>query len=287
MPNLGKRKVPIVPRCNLGQALLWLQDEVPPMPGNYAAVNEVPRDFSAWSGMDDFEEEFPHLYDRLVRGCLKLYGRPGLGDTRWASDTSGEWFWRFDEHGEHEQIPVDRIVQAPHGFDVRHNALRHVVGCSLDDGETKPAWEYIDLSMVTEELFAEFPASGRGEFDLGLAPPMPAAAPSATATNHVRAADMAATSATSPPPAVDACAVEPAARPYSSPGMDLLAKAIAHFNITDDDQPKAADLRDWFMAQEIGGKPVSRSVASRMATIVRRPELQSGGARRQRRPKKG
>lgn len=65
---------------------------------------------------------------------------------------------------------------------------------------------------------------------------------------------------------------------YMPAYLSLLHEAIAEFEITDENQPKATTLQDWFENKIVEGKPVSANLATKMATIVRRPDRQTGGA---------
>jgi hypothetical protein len=73
---------------------------------------------------------------------------------------------------------------------------------------------------------------------------------------------------------------QPRATDYRSPYLDLLHRAIAEWEITEDNQPKKESLLDWFREQTIEGEPISENLASAMATLVRLPASQRGGARR-------
>jgi hypothetical protein len=68
--------------------------------------------------------------------------------------------------------------------------------------------------------------------------------------------------------------------PYTTPYLELMQAAIAKFGITADDQGKKDCLVDWFLAQEIEGEPVSNKLADAMATLIRLPSAQRGGAKR-------
>ena len=68
--------------------------------------------------------------------------------------------------------------------------------------------------------------------------------------------------------------------PYSTPYLDLMQAAIAQFGITAESQEKKDCLADWFLGQEIEGEPVSKNLADAMATLVRLPSAQRGGAKR-------
>ena len=67
---------------------------------------------------------------------------------------------------------------------------------------------------------------------------------------------------------------------YSTPYLDLLHAAIAEFDITEERQPKKDNLVDWFRAQKVEGEILSENLASAMATLVRLPSSQRGGAKR-------
>jgi hypothetical protein len=60
--------------------------------------------------------------------------------------------------------------------------------------------------------------------------------------------------------------------------LDLLHRAIKHFSISDDNQPKADELTAWFQQQSVNGERVSKNLARAMTTIVRRPDRKKGGA---------
>lgn len=67
---------------------------------------------------------------------------------------------------------------------------------------------------------------------------------------------------------------------YRTPYMDLLDRAIAENRIHARDQGKKELLSDWFRAQTIEGEPVSQNLADAMATLIRLPSSQRGGAKR-------
>ncbi|MBC7152739.1 MAG: hypothetical protein H5U22_25520 [Rhizobium sp.] len=68
--------------------------------------------------------------------------------------------------------------------------------------------------------------------------------------------------------------------PYTTPYLELMQAAISKFGITAEDQGKKDCLVDWFLAQEIEGEPVSNKLADAMATLIRLPSAQRGGAKR-------
>jgi len=67
---------------------------------------------------------------------------------------------------------------------------------------------------------------------------------------------------------------------YSTPYLDLLHIAIAEHAITDVHQPKKDNLVEWFRRQTVEGEILSENLASAMATLVRLPSSQRGGAKR-------
>jgi len=82
--------------------------------------------------------------------------------------------------------------------------------------------------------------------------------------------------ATPPTPAMD----PDTGKPYRTPYMDLLDNAIAEFRISQRYQCKKELISDWLRAQEIEGEPLSQNLADAMATLIRLPSSQRGGARR-------
>jgi hypothetical protein len=67
---------------------------------------------------------------------------------------------------------------------------------------------------------------------------------------------------------------------YRSPYLDLLDQVIAKLRITEENQPKKEVLVNWFREKTIEDEPISENLASAMATLVRLPASQRGGARR-------
>ena len=67
---------------------------------------------------------------------------------------------------------------------------------------------------------------------------------------------------------------------YTTPYLDLMQAAIAHFGISPGNQGKKECLMDWFLEQQIEGEPVSNKLADAMATLIRLPSAQRGGAKR-------
>lgn len=67
---------------------------------------------------------------------------------------------------------------------------------------------------------------------------------------------------------------------YTTPYLELMQAAIIRFRITPETQGKKECLVDWFQQQMIEGEPVSNKLADAMATLIRLPSAQRGGARR-------
>lgn len=67
---------------------------------------------------------------------------------------------------------------------------------------------------------------------------------------------------------------------YRTPYMELLDRAIAANQITARYQCKKEVLADWFRSCMIEGEPVSQNLADAMATLIRLPASQRGGAKR-------
>lgn len=79
-----------------------------------------------------------------------------------------------------------------------------------------------------------------------------------------------------PAPAPDPTTGEP----YRTPYMDLLERGIAENRISMRDQGKKELLSDWFRGQTVDGESVSQNLADAMATLIRLPASQRGGAKR-------
>ena len=70
--------------------------------------------------------------------------------------------------------------------------------------------------------------------------------------------------------------------PYTTTYIKLLEGAIRELGITDDNQPKKDAVLEWFRRQRVDGRSLSENLSEVMATIVRKPEMQRGGAQRRR-----
>jgi hypothetical protein len=70
----------------------------------------------------------------------------------------------------------------------------------------------------------------------------------------------------------------PPSEGYMPGYLALIYQAIAKFKITDGNQPKAEELREWFETQSVNGERISRNLAKALTTIVRRPDRKKGGA---------
>ncbi len=75
-------------------------------------------------------------------------------------------------------------------------------------------------------------------------------------------------------------AQETATKPYTTPYLELMQEAISRFGLSVSNQSKKENLSDWFIEQQIEGEPLSRNLANAMATLIRLPGAQRGGARR-------
>lgn len=67
---------------------------------------------------------------------------------------------------------------------------------------------------------------------------------------------------------------------YTTPYLELMQAAIRYFGLTYQRQEKKEVLSDWFRTQRIDGDPVSKNLADAMATLIRLPSAQRGGAKR-------
>ena len=83
-------------------------------------------------------------------------------------------------------------------------------------------------------------------------------------------------------PASDPAAADPhvGTTGYTTPYLELMQAAIRHFGLTALRQEKKEVLSDWFRTQRIEGEPLSKNLADAMATLIRLPSAQRGGARR-------
>lgn len=68
--------------------------------------------------------------------------------------------------------------------------------------------------------------------------------------------------------------------PYTTPYLELMQVAIARFGITAERQEKKECLVDWFLEQQVEGEFISKNLADPMATLIRLPSAQRGGAKR-------
>lgn len=67
---------------------------------------------------------------------------------------------------------------------------------------------------------------------------------------------------------------------YTTPYMDLMQAAIREFGITAARQDKKEAIVAWFLEHDVEGEPLSRNLADAMATLIRVPSAQRGGAKR-------
>lgn len=66
---------------------------------------------------------------------------------------------------------------------------------------------------------------------------------------------------------------------YDTAWLRLMHEAIAHFKITEENQPLADILREWFSSKTADGQRVSAHLAKAMTTFVRLPKNMRGGNR--------
>jgi len=67
---------------------------------------------------------------------------------------------------------------------------------------------------------------------------------------------------------------------YSTPYLDLMVEAVEHFQMSEANQEKKEALVEWFRAHRVEGAQISGNLAGAMATLVRLPSAQKGGAKR-------
>lgn len=68
--------------------------------------------------------------------------------------------------------------------------------------------------------------------------------------------------------------------PYTTPYLALMQVAIREFGLTDSNQGKKELILEWFLAQHVEDEPISNKLADAMATLIRLPSAQRGGAKR-------
>lgn len=67
---------------------------------------------------------------------------------------------------------------------------------------------------------------------------------------------------------------------YETPYMKLLKQGVADNGISERYQGKKELLSEWFRGQTVDGEPISQNLADVMATLIRLPASQRGGAKR-------
>jgi hypothetical protein len=68
--------------------------------------------------------------------------------------------------------------------------------------------------------------------------------------------------------------------PYTTPYLELMHGAIMAHGITVEHQGKKEALVAWYMQQKVDDEPLSNNLADAMATLIRLPHAQRGGAKR-------
>jgi hypothetical protein len=69
-------------------------------------------------------------------------------------------------------------------------------------------------------------------------------------------------------------------RPYTTPYIELMFRAIDVHGISDEYQSKKELLVAWYRQHQIEGEQISTNLADSMATLIRLPQSQRGGAKR-------
>ena len=67
---------------------------------------------------------------------------------------------------------------------------------------------------------------------------------------------------------------------YTTPYLELMQAAIREYGLTATHQDKKESLVAWFLEQKIDDEPLSKNLADAMATLIRLPQSQRGGAKR-------
>ena len=67
---------------------------------------------------------------------------------------------------------------------------------------------------------------------------------------------------------------------YTTPYLELMQAAIREYGLTATHQDKKESLVAWFLEQKIDDEPRSKNLADAMATLIRLPQSQRGGAKR-------
>ena len=68
--------------------------------------------------------------------------------------------------------------------------------------------------------------------------------------------------------------------PYTTPYIEMMFTAIRVHGITEEQQSKKELLADWFTKQKVEGELISGNLGDAMATLIRLPQSQRGGAKR-------
>lgn len=83
-----------------------------------------------------------------------------------------------------------------------------------------------------------------------------------------------------PEPRIEESRKSDSETPYTTPYIEMMFTAIRVHGITDEHQSKKEALVAWYREQEIEGEQISTNLADAMATLIRLPQSQRGGAKR-------
>lgn len=152
MPISPKFKVETVPYCNLRQAVQWIRDGIPPV----ERVYEAPLGISA-ELQSDFAQAKSKLWLAISAEKISLLGRPSIGALKFDIDKLFCYYAWFEQYGERERVPIERFHDA--GFEI-FNVQRSWVGkvTGVDEQHwPNRGWVYSDLIVSTSELMQVFP----------------------------------------------------------------------------------------------------------------------------------
>lgn len=153
MPVIPEIKYDTPPEWStLRQALQWLRDDIKPI---HPAFEPLLRTTKIFEG--DYTKEKHLLYAAIWTEKIRLYGCPGTGEI--FQNWEGSMKWGFGDHGERQLIPVSKLDEADfEDLDFERGWLG--IGFCNNKGQVQDGWAYDDLVIVTSELMRVFPPSG-------------------------------------------------------------------------------------------------------------------------------
>lgn len=83
-----------------------------------------------------------------------------------------------------------------------------------------------------------------------------------------------------PEPRIEESRKSDSEKPYTTPYIEMMFTAIRVHGITEEQQSKKELLVDWFTKQKVEGELISGNLGDAMATLIRLPQSQRGGAKR-------